>query len=302
MAIKSVPFVPFPLNRAIDYARSMGLVGAGNNVAKISPQLTLYLYQSDADIDAREYASVAVFAGVFWTLTIFGIFIFLSFISPIALPQNFLLIGAGAAGGVGFVSFIHVLMYPRVLVNKKVRELDKNLLFALRHLLIQAKSGITLFDSMVSVSKAGYGMVSQEFNEAVRKISTGVRDVTAFEDLALKNPSIYFRRAMWQITNALRAGSDISNTLESIISHLSNEQRIMVRKYGSQLNPLAFLYMMFGIIIPTLGITLLISLSSFTGLPIEQYYFWGILAFLIFFNFNFLGMVKSKRPSVEVYE
>jgi flagellar protein FlaJ len=163
------------------------------------------------------------------------------------------------------------------------------------------RSGVTLFDSMVSVSRADYGLVSEVFDDAVRRISTGVRDVDALEELGLKNPSLYFRRSLWQIANAIRSGADIAATLENILNNLANEQRVLLRRYGAQLNPLAFMYMMFGVIIPSLGISLLITLSAFSGLPIKQLFFWIILAFLLIFKFNFLGVVKSRRPSIEIY-
>jgi flagellar protein FlaJ len=300
MAITSVPFVPFPLHVALDHARRLGLIGAGDMVSRMNPHLALSLYQAESYIGPREYASIAVFCSLFWFSMLLGIFVFLGLVAPV--PPNFLGIGVAASAGMGLMSFMYILAYPRVVINKKVRELEKNLLFALRHLLIQAKSGITLFDSMVSVSKAKYGLVSKEFNDAVRKISTGQRDVDVLEELALRNPSLHFRRALWQISNAIRAGADIATTLEVITNNLSSEQRIMVRQYGSQLNPLAFMYMMFGVILPSMGISLMVTMSSFTGLVIEQFYFWGLIAFLVIFKFNFLGIVKSRRPSVEVYE
>lgn len=299
MVFNRVPFVLLPLNKALDYSRNLGLMGLGSRISKLFPHLSLYLFQSDSHLDNDEYSTIAIFAGLFWFVVISILGISLSFI--VQLPSNYLLIIFGTASTVFILSFFYVIFYPRVLVTRRTRTLEKNLLFALRHLMIQAKSGIPLFDSMASVAKSNYGLVSNEFNGVVRRISTGVRDVDALEELALKNPSLYFRRALWQISNAIRAGADIGNTLEIIITNLSNEQRILVRKYGSQLNPLAFIYMMFGIIIPSLGIALLITLSSFTGLPIKQYYFWIILVFLIIFKFNFLGIVKSRRPSVEVY-
>lgn len=302
MPLRSIPFVPFPPPKALELARATGMVGVGNNVAKAFPHLTLYLYQSESYLDAREYASIAAFTSLFWFSVMIGLFVFIGLAAPISLPPIFPAVALMAALGMAAASFLYVISYPRVLITKRVRELERNLLFAMRHLLIQAKSGITLFDSMVSVSRANYGLVSKEFNDAVRKISTGSRDVEALEEMALKNPSLYFRRALWQISNALRAGADIATTLDVIINQLSNEQRIMVRQYGSQLNPLAFMYMMFGVIMPSLGISLLVTLSSFTGLGIDPLYFWGIIAFLVIFKFNFLGIVKSRRPSVEVYE
>ncbi len=298
MVIRRIPFVPFPLNKASTYARNLGLMGLGTRVSKLFPQLSLYLYQSEAEFDNDEYTTIALFTGLFWLVLIFTLGILLSFI--VKLPSNYLFIILGSSFAVFSLSFFYIMLYPKVLITRRTRAIEKNLLFALRHLLIQVKSGIPLFDSLASVARSNYGLVSQEFNAVIRKISTGIGDVNALEELALKNPSLYFRRALWQISNAVRAGADISNTLETIITNLSNEQRILVRKYGAQLNPLAFLYMMFGVIIPSLGIALLITLSSFTGIAIKTYFFWGILGFLILFKFNFLGIVKSRRPSVEV--
>lgn len=300
MPLRRIPFVLFSLNRVLHYSRNLGLLGIGNRISKLFPFLSLYLYQSEANLDANEYVTIALFSAITWFIIPFSFGMFLSFVAT--LPSNFPLIITSVSFSVSALSFFYIIFYPRVHVTRRTRELEKNLLFALRHLMIQAKSGIPLFDSMASVARANYGLVSKEFNEVVRRISTGVRDVDALEDLALKNPSLYFRRALWQVSNAIRVGADVGNTLEIIISNLSNEQRILVRKYGSQLNPLAFLYMMFGVIMPSLGIALLIILSSFTGLPIKRYFFWVILGFLIVFKFNFLGIVKSRRPSVEVYE
>jgi flagellar protein FlaJ len=300
MAIRTIPFVPFPVHKALDYARSLGMVAIGNSVSKTVPNLGLYLYQAESLLDAREYASIAVFTSVFWFSIMAGLMSFIGLVAPV--PSNFLPIAFLSCMGMSLVSYFYVIMYPRLLVMKRVKELDKNLLFAMRHLLLQVKSGIPLFDSMVSVSRGQYGMISKEFNDAVRKISTGMRDVEALEEMALKNPSLYFRRTLWQLSNAIRAGSDVGQTLDIIINNLSNEQRIMVRQYGAQLNPLAFMYMMFGVILPSLGIALMVSLSSFTGLGIEPFMFWGIIAFLVIFKFNFLGIVKNKRPAVEVYD
>jgi len=299
MALKRIPFSPLPLNKVLDYSRSLGLMGLGSRVSKLFPQLSLYLFQSETHLDNDEYTTIAIFTGFFWFLFIFTAGILLSFMTQ--LPANYLFIVFVSSSAVFLLSFFYIMFYPKVLVTRRTRLLEKDLLFALRHLMVQSKSGIPLFDSIASVARSNYGLVSREFNEVVRKISTGIRDVDALEELALKNPSLYLRRSLWQISNAIRAGADMGSILEVIITNLSNEQRILVRKYGSQLNPLAFIYMMFGVIMPSLGIALLITLSSFTGLPIKAYFFWIILSFLVLFKFNFLGIVKSRRPSVEVY-
>jgi flagellar protein FlaJ len=299
MLIKSIPFVPVSPYKALKIARKMGLIGLGSRLSKLYPKLQLTLLQSESTFEDREYISIALFASIFWLVLISSILIFISIVT--SAPTNFLLIIFPASAAISLLAFAYVVNYPKLVISRRVRDIEKNLLFALRHLLIQARSGVSLFDAMVSVSKSNYGIISQELDDAVKKISTGLTDVDVLEEVAIKNPSLYFRRALWQTTNAIRSGADIAKTIESIVTNLANEQRVLIRNYGSQLNPLAFMYMMLGVILPTLGISLMITLSSFSGIQIQQYYFWLILLFLLVFNFNFIGIVKSRRPSVEIY-
>jgi len=298
--VRNIPFLPFSIHRAVRISRKLGLIGAGSRISKMFPRLSLYLLQTEINFEEREYTAIAFLAAVIWFLIPASFFTVIFFL--VSLPSNFFIISLLSSLGISFLSFFYVIVYPRLVISRRTRDLEKNLLFALRHLLIQVKSGIPLFDAMVSVSRAGYGLISEEFNNVTKQISTGVRDIDALEEIALRNPSLYFRRSMWQITNAIRSGADIAGTLDTIISNLANEQRILVRRYGSQLNPLAFMYMMIGIIMPSLGISLMISLSAFSGLKIQQIFFWAILILLIVFKFNFMGIVKSRRPSVEVYD
>jgi pilus assembly protein TadC len=115
--------------------------------------------------------------------------------------------------------------------------------------------------------------------------------------LARQNPSLYFRRIMWQMVNALKSGADIGDTIKQIVDTLSEEQRIAIKKYGAQLNPLALMYMIFAVIFPTLGITFLLVVSSFIGIGIDiQYVLLGILGFLLMFQFMIIGLIKSRRP------
>jgi flagellar protein FlaJ len=200
----------------------------------------------------------------------------------------------------GLVSFMYINLYPDLIISKKIRELEKNLLFALRHLQIQVKSGIPLFDGLVSISQGNYGLISNEFRDCVKKISTGEPEINSLEELVFKNPSIFFRRVIWQISNAMRTGADLGNTLDAIVDNLSNEQKVAIRRYGSQLNPLSMMYMMTAVIMPSLGITFLILLSTFSGMPISEFLFWFILCILIVFQFSFVGVVKSRRPTIEL--
>ena len=59
-------------------------------------------------------------------------------------------------------------------------------------------------------------------------------------------------------------------------------------------------YMMGAVILPALGITFLIVLSSFIELEtlLIKLLFWGLLGAVVFFQIIFSGVIKSKRPSL----
>jgi flagellar protein FlaJ len=293
MKSNKIPFVPFPLETALKLSRKF--IKIGDKIAK-STSLDMYIKQSEINIDTREYASMAFFTSLFWFLLTFSLFVLIGII--IALKFIYIVIIFPVL--ISLVSFVYILFYPKLMVVKKIRDLDSNLLYGLRHLTIQVKSGVSLFDALVSVSKQEYGVLSKEFGSCTKKISAGWPENEALEELALKNPSLQFRRAMWQITNSMKSGTDLGNTLESIVNNISSEQRIAIRKYGSQLNPLAMMYMMLTVVIPSIGITFLIILSSFSSFPVTKITFVGILFMLLIFQFAFIGIIKNRRPSIGI--
>jgi len=280
--------------------------GISSYLTRFFPSLFLELKQARLDFRPREYIAIALFCFIFYFSIIFFLLFFLGLIVYKTLPamlstSYFYISLAIALVFSGFV-FYYLITYPKLLTLRKIKSLEKDLLFALRHLLVQIRSGVPLFNSLVSVSTADYGLISDEFKIAVKEIHGGVPEVEALDNMAFRNPSLHFRRVIWQIVNAMRAGSDIGETLKEIVNNLANEQRIEIRRYGAQLNPMALIYMMSAVIIPSLGITFLIVLSSFIGftiLPLD-FALYGILAFLVFFQFMFMGLVKTRRPPLVI--
>ena len=143
-----------------------------------------------------------------------------------------------------------------------------------------------------------YNLSSKEFAKIVNRVNSGDSLEKTLEDSSINNPSPFFRRVMWQIANGIQSGADIANVMDSTIDYLSDEQRIAIRKYGSQLNPMTLMFMMFAVIIPTLGITFLIVLSTLSGLNVTENMLWMIMIIVVVFQFMFLGMMKSRRPSI----
>lgn len=286
-----------------------------SRLATKTSSLELNLRKIDTNISAREYLSMS-FASTIFTfliLTLIGTIIGTKGFTKLNLSSSPTgmasaeLTGVAASLGIILIAFIisiflffQQLMYPKVKAYDKIKKIDKNLLPALQHILIQISSGAPLFDSLVGVSTGDYGAVSNEFKLAVRKIHAGTNQITALEEVAEKNPSPYFRSAIWQITTGMRTGSDITQVLKNAIEDLSEEQVIQIQKYGGQLNPLAMFYMLIAVIIPSLGLTFIMILSAMANIPetLTKFIFLGLLVLVFFFQIMFLGIIKSRRPNL----
>ena len=291
---KRIPVLPIPLESAMNISKKF--INLGDALSNAFPALDFELEQSGFEYEPREWVSLAIFSSMFYFTLMFGTMTLITVAAKIAILR-----AAGLSFAVGFslalMSFFYIIFYPKLQVNKKIKELESNLPYALHHLLIEIRSGVPLFNSLNSIAQSNYGILSKEFQKAVNEINTGRSEVSALEKLARLNPSLYFRRIMWQIVNALKSGSDIGATIEQIVSSLASDQIIAIKKYGAQLNPLALMYMIFAVIFPTLGITFILVISSFLGLGISlDIVLIGILLFLFFFQFMMIGLIKTRRP------
>lgn len=291
---KRIPILPLPLEKAVRISRRF--IGIGESISHMFPSLDFELEQAGMDFEPREWCSIAVFSFLFYFTMIFGL-LFVVMIAAEAEMIGVLMISLPSGLGIGFVSLAYLLFYPKLYVNRKIRNIEKNLPTALHHLLIEIRSGVPLYNSLVSVSQSKYGALSAEIRKAVNEINTGKSEISSLEILARENPSLYFRRVMWQIVNSLKSGADIGDTIKILVDSLQEDQRIAIKKYGSSLNPLALMYMLFAVIFPTLGITFLLVISSFIGIGFDiEFMLLGILGFLLIFQFMIIGLIKSRRP------
>jgi len=197
-----------------------------------------------------------------------------------------------------FICYQYFMLYPDVKITKRKRDIDYELVFAGRHLLIALKSGMPLFDSLVGVSR-GYGAVSEEFNRIVEKVTLGMSMTQAIREVIQNCPSNDYNRIMLQIANAINSGSDVADSLEVVLNQVFREQVIALKAYGQKLNPLVMFYMIFGIIFPSLGLAfavILLSLIGSTRFGIDASILLLVFAMISITQFLFLAMVESSRP------
>ena len=256
-----------------------------------------YLKFTNVDLTREEYLGICV--------RIFFInFVFLLLLSTTILfifdIDLFFLYGFAITFMISFFIFFSQLYYPKTYLNRKQVKIEKNLLPALSDMLIQLNSGIPLFNIMVNISGGDYDVLSGEFKEAVKRINAGEPESKVLDEIGKKNPSKFFRRTLWQISNGMIAGSDMTVVIKDSIDNLNDEQLIQIQNYGNRLNPLVVLYMLLSVIIPALSITFLTIIASMIGLP-EGF---TILLFISLFVFDvlaqimFIGLIRSRKPSL----
>ncbi|MFH1835722.1 MAG: type II secretion system F family protein [Methanobacteriota archaeon] len=198
-----------------------------------------------------------------------------------------------------FVMFLYLLFIPKMEISKRGRLIDGDLEYMLKDMEIQLSSGVPLFDTLVNVGRGKYGECSRIADEIVQEVEAGKSITDVLDGVGLWSPSDYLRNVLWQIVNTVRSGSDIKRSLAAISADLRIEKENKIKAYAQELNMWGLLYMLGAIILPSMGVTLLVILSSFIGGGIiTETLFWLILVGLIFFQMIFISFVKGKRPTV----
>ncbi len=196
------------------------------------------------------------------------------------------------------VLFSYLLKLPEVTISKKEKGISREIVFAGRHLIIELESGVPLYNALANISK-NYEVIGKYFKEIVNKVDLGTSMEDALTEAVEYIPSDDFRRLLWQILNSIRTGSEVSKSLASVLEQIAREQIIEVDKYSKRLNPFAMFYMIIAVILPSLGVTMLVVLSSFIDFELNLTIFMVIAFLLAFIQFMFLSMIKFSRPAID---
>ena len=196
------------------------------------------------------------------------------------------------------VMFFYMIKMPDLAISKKDKEISKEIVFAGRFIIIELESGVPLYNAMLNISK-NFDIVGKYFKEITDKVDLGTSMEDAMNEAVEFIPSNDLRKILWQIINSIRTGSDVAKSLYSVMDQITKDQVNEVNKYGKKLNPLAMFYMIIAVILPSLGITMLVILSSLIKFQLSLTILLSLAGFLGFVQFMFIGMVKFSRPTIE---
>ena len=226
---------------------------------------------------------------LFYELTLLGTAVTVS-------PLIGVMLGLVAVIAGYMVIFNNLILYPVKKARNSGKEIEKDVLFAARDMIIAMRSGMPLYNAIVTVS-TGYGTASREFGKIVETVQLGTPIENAIDGVCAKSKSPTFNRIMLQSSTSIKAGADVIGALQEAIDEVSQERVIELRRYGQRLNALAMFYMLFGIIFPSMGIAVATIMTTFISIiTISNTTLGMVFVGIVILQFVFLNMIRSARP------
>ncbi len=286
------PFIILPKRLSINLARSFRPLA--RLLLKIFPFVEHDLKRLDKDADANPYIIDSFFSAIILS---FGLSFIVFLVVPGTIFDRVLITSIVLIYTFSLFFGINI-MYPKLKMNGIASMIDRDLSFALRDLVVQVRSGVMLYDALVSITEGDYGVVSKDFKEAVRMMNAGYSEAYALEMLALDSKSEYMKKIVWQIANAMQRGGDISRMLESIYESIQRHHEREVKSYLSTMNMMILMFFLLAVTLPTLGMVFMVVLSSVGGITLDITTSLMIIGTSVLIQAFMLGYMRTLRPAI----
>ena len=125
-------FLPPDVVKKLSY-RFYGIAGI---IEKVFPFLKVNLKQAEMKISLREYVSMCVVASIFFFI-IFGLLL-MFFLGAFGVKNE--LIGFVISLLFTFFIFLQQMIYPKLLVGRRIKGIERNLLAVMQNMLVQLLS------------------------------------------------------------------------------------------------------------------------------------------------------------------
>lgn len=219
------------------------------------------------------------------------VFIMLNFILSLDLALIIILI---------IIMLIYfIIKFPEFQRKNLYSSISKDLPFALRHMACELKSGKGLNNTLISIVKSDYGILSFEYNRVISEVEYGQTLDSALNDMSNRIDSQGLRRANQQIISAQKLGSNLSDSLFIIAEDIAFDMRIKLKNYSQKLNGYIMIYTFMVILAPVVLLIMTIAASTVVGVimpPIALYIIYGIF-FPMIIIFMML-LIKKLEPKV----
>ncbi|MCX6769815.1 MAG: type II secretion system F family protein, partial [Candidatus Micrarchaeota archaeon] len=187
--------------------------------------------------------------------------------------------------------------YPGMIAKNIGSSIDRELIFAMRDMLIQISSGIPLFTVIENIGKSNYDYVSAEFQTVATNVKGGSALIDELESMAIRTQSEYLKKTTWQLVTSIRAGANLTSTLKSIVKLLVDYQFSISKSFNAELNFIILIYLMVAAVLPTIGTTVLVIFSVFGLFGVSSELLTGVVFLGFAGQCAIIGYVNLKRPN-----
>jgi flagellar protein FlaJ len=271
----------------------------GYRLKSFFPRMNDEIDSAGMSFEDYEYISLSIVNLLFYLLLFSSLLISLTYLVQEKPIVESIFTGLGYGCLVSALIGYTLLTYPGIMAGKRAEQINKNLAFALRDLLMQVSSGVPLYNGFVNVSAADYGIVSDEFLQVAKEIQTGTPTEKALVRMVHRNKSEFLKRVIWQLVNTIKAGSSLKTALRSVVNDLTLKQRTQIRDYAHELSLWSLIYMMLAVAVPTIGIVMIILLSTFMGMGIGKSTLIAFVGLCFVIQYVLINLIKSRRPVVQ---
>ena len=196
-------------------------------------------------------------------------------------------------------SYQYRLLGVKSKVMARKQEINKDVLFAGRYLLVQLNSGAPLVNALDEAANS-YGVANKYFREIMNDIDLGKPVEDALDDAAEYSPSEKFRKIIFQINNALKIGIDVTDFLRETLEQIVDDQILQIKKYGKKLNSVTLFYLLIGVVLPSLGMTILTLVMSVSDALSGWAFYSLVLIVLTVLQSAFLITYRQIRPNINI--
>ncbi len=269
-------------------------IGFVNRVAAFFPALKTELRVAHLPYSPVEYVNKNLKITAFYSILLTALLFFVlqkAKLSSLLLIPVFLILF--------ILIFEYSLLKLKAKIRKRERDINKEVLFIGRYLLVKLYSGRPLLNALIETAESR-GVASSYVKEIVDDIGTGSTIEEALNNAMIYSPSDKLRKILFHINNALQLGIDVTKPLESVLEEITKEEELEIKKYGKKLNTLVIFYMLAAVILPSLGVALFIVISSFINFPLKLSDLLIFVFFIVIIQFVFITLFKSIRPMVNL--
>jgi len=181
----------------------------------------------------------------------------------------------------GLFAILAARMHLAGISKERERDVDANLLDALRHLASELKGGKGLLPALSEIERSGYGGVSELLGHALALIAEGETAQAAFREAGEKTSSQAFRSFAATLVHATASGADLSGVIARFSRELELSHRNALAIYANECSKLSTITVVATGVLPGLLVFALVESGFVFGfkIPVE--------AFLISYLFLF---------------